>query len=147
VRSRYVIGVLQPLRDLIQVTRLEGHGIETVSAGGIILPATREANVRTKGDYFRARVDAMGPEAIKAYAGDLKPGDEVLIYTYSGTAESVFTGEKAGDRLFVRPDDILAAVAPERPALLADLWRDEVAEVQEELHAKNHPYWMTKETP
>lgn len=119
--------MLQPLRDLIQITRLEGHGIETVSKGGIIIPATTEASVRTKGDYFRARVDAMGPEAVKAFAGDLKVGDEILVYTYSGTAESVFTGEKAGDRLFIQPDDILAAVVPRHvPAVLRDLWKNEV---------------------
>ncbi len=103
---------LAPLKDRILVTRLEGHGIETVSPGGIVIPATVEKSVRTKADYFRARVDALGPDAERAYAGDLKPGDEVLIYTYSGVAESVFTGSKLGERqMFVKPDDILAAVA------------------------------------
>lgn len=101
--------MLQPVRDLIMITRLEGHGIEEVTKGGIILPATREKSVRTKGDYFRARVDGIGPRA--RYAdGELDVGDEVLVYTYSGTAESVFTGVRAGDYEFVRPEDILCVV-------------------------------------
>jgi co-chaperonin GroES (HSP10) len=102
---------IHPLRDRILVTRLEGHGIETVSPGGIVIPATVERSVRTKPDYFRARVEALGPEAERAYAGDLKPGDEVLVYTYSGTADSVFTGSTLGEhRVVIGPDDILGAV-------------------------------------
>jgi len=102
---------IHPLRDRILVTRLEGHGIETVSPGGIVIPATVEKSVRTKPDYFRARVEALGPEAERAYAGDLKPGDEVLVYTYSGTADSVFTGSTLGEhRVVIGPDDILGAV-------------------------------------
>jgi co-chaperonin GroES (HSP10) len=102
--------VLRPIRDNVRITRLEGHGIEGVSPGGIILPATREKSVRTKGDYFRARVEAIGPDA--RYAdGELTPGAEVLVYTYSGTAESVFTGADADEYgLFVKPDDILCVV-------------------------------------
>ncbi len=102
---------VRPRGERILVTRLEGHGIETVTPGGIIIPATAEKSVRTKADYFRARVDALGPDAERAYAGDLKPGDEVMVYTYSGTADSVFTGDDAGQhRLFVKPDDILGVV-------------------------------------
>jgi co-chaperonin GroES (HSP10) len=102
---------VQPLRDLIRVTRVEGHGIETVTAGGIILPATREKGVRTKSDYFRARVEALGPDAEKAYAGDLQPGAEVLVYTYSGDKDSVWTGKDMGEHgMFVQPDDILCVV-------------------------------------
>ncbi len=103
---------IRPLGERILVTRLEGHGIETVSKGGIIIPATAERSVRTKADYFRVRVDAIGEDAEKAFApGELRPGDEVLVYTYSGSAETVFTGEGAvGHRLFVKPNDILCAV-------------------------------------
>lgn len=102
---------VRPLGERILVTRLEGHGIETVTPGGIVIPATSERTVKTKPDYFRARVEAMGPDAEKAYAGELRLGDEVLVYTYSGTAETVFTGDAAGQhRLFVKPDDILGAV-------------------------------------
>lgn len=103
--------MLQPLRDLIRVTRLDGHGIEAVSKGGIIMPATREKSVRTKGDYFRARVESLGPDAERAFAGELRPGHEVLVYTYSGTDKSVFTGAEAAGSLFIQPDDILCAVA------------------------------------
>ncbi len=99
----------QPVRDLIRITRLEGHGIENVSKGGIVMPATREKSVRTKGDYFRARVESIGPDA--KYAGDeLREGLEVLVYTYSGTEKSVFTGHKAEGYEFIEPDDILCVV-------------------------------------
>jgi co-chaperonin GroES (HSP10) len=118
--------VLRPIRDRIRVTRLEGHGIESVSPGGIIMPATREKSVRTKADYFRARVEAIGPEARyatveKRVAKDevvdvpeLRPGDEVFVYTYSGDGESTFTGTSADEYgLFVRPEDILCVVEGE----------------------------------
>jgi co-chaperonin GroES (HSP10) len=110
--------VLRPLRDLIRITRVDGHGIERMSKGGIVIPATCEGSVKTKGDYFQARIEALGPDAEKAFAGELKPGDEVLVYTYSGTAESVFTGLPGGEKhtLFVKPEDILAAVVPDLPA-------------------------------
>ncbi len=101
--------MLQPLRDLIRITRLEGHGIENVSKGGIVLPATREQSVRTKGDYFRARVEAIGPAA-KYAADELRVGDDVFVWTYSGTEKSVFTGHKAGGFEFIEPDDILCVV-------------------------------------
>lgn len=102
-----------PIKDRILVTRLEGHGIETVSKGGIIIPATAEKSVRTKADHFRARVDALGPDAAVAFAGELRPGDEVLVYTYSGTETSVFTGADAGKvGLVIGPDDIICAMGP-----------------------------------
>lgn len=98
--------VIRPLKDKILVRRLEGHGIEAVSKGGIILPATREKSVRTKGDYFRARVEAMGPDAQRAMP-DLEPGEEVYVYTYSGTSESVFTGVDTPYGTVVRVGDIV----------------------------------------
>lgn len=104
--------MIRPLRDKILIRRLEGHGIETVSKGGIVIPATAEKGVRTKADYFRARVEAIGPETERAIP-DLAVGNDVLVYTYSGQAESVFTGkgrEMAGARIFIEPDDILCVV-------------------------------------
>jgi co-chaperonin GroES (HSP10) len=102
-----------PTGNKILVRRLEGHGIETVTKGGIILPATREKSVRTKADFFRARVEALGPEAARLMP-DLAPGEDVLVYTYSGTAESVFTGTDAkGAGLFIEPDDVLCVVEGE----------------------------------
>lgn len=100
---------LRPLGDRIVVTRTEGHGIETVTAGGIILPATREASVQTKGDYFRARVEAMSAEAARLMP-DLSVGDDVLVYSYAGEGDRLFTGEETQRGLCIRPDDILAAV-------------------------------------
>ena len=100
--------MIRPLGERILITRLEGHGIETVSKGGIVIPATAEKSVRTKADYFRARVEALGPDVV---GYELAAGDEVLVYTYSGTAETVFTGEGArGASMFVRAEDILCAV-------------------------------------
>lgn len=102
--------MMRPLGDRIVVTRVDGHGIETVTPGGIVLPATREASVRTRGDYFRARVEAMSSEAARLMP-DLSVGDDVLVYSYAGEADRVFTGEDTHRGLCIRPDDILAAVS------------------------------------
>ncbi len=91
--------------------RLEGHGIETTTPGGVIIPATVQKGVRNKPDTFRARVLAMGPEATRQLSGELAIGADVLLYTYDGEADSVFTGEQAeGHGLFVRPADILCVL-------------------------------------
>jgi co-chaperonin GroES (HSP10) len=104
---------IRPLGNKILVRRLEGHGIERVTKGGIVVPATAEKHVRTKADYFRARVEAIGPEAERALP-DLAQGSDVLVYTYSGTDKSVFTGTDIGERgLFVEPDDILCVAEGE----------------------------------
>lgn len=104
-------GLIRPLGERILVRRLEGHGVETVSKGGIVIPATVEKSVRTKPDYYRARVEAIGPEAERAVP-DLAVGSEVYVYTYSGTADSVFTGNAAAAAggVFIKPDDILCVV-------------------------------------
>lgn len=101
--------MIRPLGNRILVRRLEGHGIETVTSGGIIIPATAAKSVRDKPDYFRARVEAMGPEAERAIP-DLAPGNDVLVYTYSGEEDSVFTGAAGAGGLFIKPDDILCVV-------------------------------------
>jgi len=108
---------LRPMRDRILVERLSGHGKEQTLASGIIIPATCEASIATKGDYFRARVDSLGPEAERLFGDSLKPGDVVLVYTYAGDSSgnakgmsAVFTGRKCGEGLIVGPDDILCAV-------------------------------------
>jgi co-chaperonin GroES (HSP10) len=105
---------IRPLRDRILVERIEGHGIETISPGGIILPATREAKVKTKADTFRAMVLALGPDTGPL---ELSVGDEVLVYTYadddklgSGSHNKLWTGEHVeGVGTFIRPDDIVCA--------------------------------------
>jgi co-chaperonin GroES (HSP10) len=104
-------GMLKPLGERVLVTRTDGHGVETVTKGGIIVPATVESSVQTKRDYFRARVEAMGDEA-KRLMPDLCVGNEVLVHTYSGTAASVYTGESTHEGLFVKPEDILGVVEP-----------------------------------
>jgi co-chaperonin GroES (HSP10) len=105
-------GGIRPLGDRIAVQRTEGHGVEKVLASGIVLPATREATVQTKGDYFRARVTAMGNEAARKLP-DLAVGNDVFVYAYSGNGETVFTGEDGGSALFIRPDDVLCVVEGE----------------------------------
>lgn len=105
-------GGMRPLGDRIAVQRTEGHGVEKVLASGLVLPATREATVQTKSDYFRAKVTAMGDEAARLLP-DLRVGEDVLVYAYSGTAETVFTGEDGGNALFIRPDDVLCVVEGE----------------------------------
>jgi len=112
--------LIRPYRDRIHVTRLDGHGIERTTPGGIVIPATVEKDIRTKQDCFRARVNAVGDEADRELQGDLKPGDEVLVYTYAAEdAKYVFTGgdylgKGARDavHLFVKPADLLAVVGP-----------------------------------
>lgn len=105
-------GGLRPLGDRLVVRRVDGHGIEKVLPSGIVLPATREASIQTKGDYFRARVEAMSDEA-RRQMPDLSEGEDVLVYAYSGTADSVFTGEDAAGALCIRPDDIICVVEGE----------------------------------
>lgn len=102
--------VLKPLGDRILVRRTEGHGIEKVLASGIVLPATREKSIQTRGDYFRARVEALSEKAARALP-DLAVGEDVLVYSYSGTDTSVFTGDDAAGGLCIRPDDIIGVVS------------------------------------
>jgi co-chaperonin GroES (HSP10) len=94
------------------IERVEGHGIEKTLPSGIVLPATRESGVRTKADYFRAKVLAMGDEAQRELP-DLGVGEDVLVYSYSGSEESVFTGTETGRGIFIRPEDILGVVEGE----------------------------------
>lgn len=100
---------LAPLRDLVLVERLTGHGIERVTSGGIVLPATNEAKAKTKADWFRARVLAVGPQA-----RDVRVGEDVLVYTWKGeVGRGLYTGLSAGgDKLFIAADDIVCAVDP-----------------------------------
>lgn len=102
-------GGLRPLGERILVERSDGIGQEVTLPSGIVLPATRESSVRTKADYFRARVLAMGDEARRT-TPDLSDGDEVLVYAYAGTADKVFTGDATAEGLFIRPDDVICVV-------------------------------------
>lgn len=96
--------------DRIVVEAIEADGIERTSAGGIIIPATTGSKARTKNDTFRARIVAMGPDASRHFAGKLEPDDHVLVYAFAGEGERLYTGEKSGCGLFIKPDDIVCAV-------------------------------------
>lgn len=100
---------MRPLRDLILVQRLEGHGIERITPGGIVIPAACEAKAKTKNDYFRARVIAKGPKA----PAELEVGEDVLVHTWAGgEGAGLYTGALTGvggGRMLIQPDDILCA--------------------------------------
>lgn len=102
-------GGLRPLGERILVRRSDGAGEEVTLPSGIVLPATRESTVQTRGDYFRARVLAMGDEA-RRQVPDLSDGDEVFVYAYAGTADKVYTGDATAEGLFIKPDDVICVV-------------------------------------
>lgn len=95
---------IRPLRDRIHIRRLEGHGIETTTPGGIIIPATTEARAKTKNDYFRAEVLAVGPDV-----RELAAGEHVLVHTWADGDGSVLYTSGA----FIGPDDVICVVAKE----------------------------------
>jgi chaperonin GroES len=114
------MGAWQPRNDRILVERLEGRGVESITAGGIIIPATTEKRAKTTADHFRARVVAVGPGELlqngERDAIDLNPGDEVLVYSFAedksdGSALYTGAGGPGRNQLFVRPRDIVCAVA------------------------------------
>jgi co-chaperonin GroES (HSP10) len=105
---------VSPLRDLVLVERLEGHGIERVTKGGIIIPATTEAHAKTRADTFRAVVLAKGPEA----PSELALRDVVILHTWAeGDGSTLYTGVRGLEKhhLFVKPDDIVCIVDDELP--------------------------------
>jgi co-chaperonin GroES (HSP10) len=112
------VSEVTPLRDLILVERLEGHGIEHVTKGGIIIPATTEARAKTKGDTFRARVIAKGREA----PHDLYVGEVVIVFTWAdGDGSKLYTGVEIGrHRLFIEPKDIVCVVEDDEPATIPE---------------------------
>jgi co-chaperonin GroES (HSP10) len=101
---------VKPTKDRILVERLDGHGIERTTRGGIIVPATNEARAKTKRDGFRARVLVLGPEVPKGL--DLKPGEHVLVHMWAeGDGKKLYTGDPLGGAgLLIRPDDIICVV-------------------------------------
>ncbi len=103
--------MIHPRHDWVLVERIT----ETVSAGGIHLPATfagsRSAKLGAKADHWKARVVAVGPEA-----HDLEPGDVVLVHTWAaGEGRGLYAGVHAGEGLlFVRYGaDIVCALEPD----------------------------------
>lgn len=101
---------IKPTKDRILVERLDGHGIEQTTPGGIIIPATNEARAKTRRDGFRARVLALGPEVPPSFA--LKPGEHVLVHMWAeGDGKQLYTGSPlGGNRLLIQPDDIVCVV-------------------------------------
>jgi len=98
-----------PLRDLVLVEALD-VGRETVTAGGIIIPATTQSRAKTKSDLWRGRVLAVGPKV-----RDLSPGDDVIVHTWAdGDGSKLYSGENVGGhRQFIREGDIACACSPE----------------------------------
>lgn len=109
--------MIRPYGDRILVERLDGAGKETVSAGGIVLPAVKWERGKTKhiADWFRARVVDVGP-----LVAEVSAGDEIIVHTY-GDRETL-TGQETPYGLIVGVDDILGVIEPVDP--LARLARD-----------------------
>lgn len=112
--------MIQPMNDRLLVQRLEGHGIERVTDGGIIIPATTEAKARTKADTFRARVLAVGPGRVLdsgvRVPVDVQPGEDVIVETWrDDTSNSLYTGDTGVEpgQLFIGVDDVVCVVGPE----------------------------------
>lgn len=113
---------MRPLRNLVLVERLPevGHLVndkgDEVTAGGIIVPQTFKAKgpsqrLGAKRDHFRARVVAVGPDASR----DLKPEDEILVWTFAGGAgdakQGLYTGTPVpGGLLIEYPEDVVCAL-------------------------------------
>lgn len=104
---------IKPTKDRILVERLEGHGIERVTSGGIVIPATVEAKARTKNDVFRARVLACGPDAHDIRRAVNDGFDHVLVYAWADNGKKgLYTGTPMGrNRLLIEPGDVVLAVA------------------------------------
>ncbi len=90
---------IRPLNDRVIVKRI----VETVSAGGILIPETGDKPQR-------GTVLAVGPGKLDNNGTlrpvDLKAGDEVLFGKYSGTEVKV----DGQDLLIMREEDILGVV-------------------------------------
>lgn len=110
--------MLRPYGDRILVEKLDGHGLETVSPGGIVLPAVewRRGTTRHIADTFRARVKAAGPKVAEVVGQELAEGDEVVVYTYARDGRgSTLTGDETPYGLFVRAEDVIAVESPVAP--------------------------------
>lgn len=99
--------IVSPLRDLLFVETLD-MGRETVTEGGIIIPATQGARARTKSDLWRGRVLAVGP-----LVRDVEPGEDVIVHTWAdGDGSKLYSGESVGGhRSFIKLGDVACVVA------------------------------------
>jgi co-chaperonin GroES (HSP10) len=107
--------------DRILVQRLDGQGVETMSPGGIVLPAVEWKRGKTKhvADTFRARVADAGPKVAEVLGQELHEGDEVVVYTYADDGHGrVLVGDDTPYGLFVRARDVIAVEGSEAPPWL-----------------------------
>jgi co-chaperonin GroES (HSP10) len=103
--------MLRPYGDRILVEKLDGHGVETVSSGGIVLPAVEWGRGKTGSvpDTFRARVKSVGHRVAEVLGLEIAAGDEVIVYTYARDGRgSTLTGEETAYGLFIRAEDVIA---------------------------------------
>lgn len=108
--------MIRPLRDMVLIEKLDQER-ETVTAGGIVLPATLQAKAKTKQDTFHAKVLAKGPKV----PAELGVGDEIIVETWAdGDGTKLFTGEGVGGhRFFITPNDIVCVVDRPVPPMVA----------------------------
>jgi len=103
---------VKPLRNLVYVEKIR----RTRSGGGIEIPIfgafcghSAKKKMAATPDYFPARVLAIGPDV-----KEIKPGDEVLVYTFAeGDGSKLYTGENVGERerlMVMYPNDVLCVV-------------------------------------
>jgi co-chaperonin GroES (HSP10) len=99
--------MIRPYGDRILIEKLDGHGKETVSAGGIHLPAVEWRQGKTKhvADAFRARVVDVGP-----LVAEVSVGDEVFVLTYGD--KRTLTGDETPYGLIIGEDDVLGIIEP-----------------------------------
>jgi co-chaperonin GroES (HSP10) len=100
--------MIRPYGDRILLEKLDGHGLETKSPGGIVLPAVEWKRGKTAhvADYFRARVLAVGSKV-----REVSEGDEVIVYTYSREGHGrVLVGWDTPFGLIVEEGDVMAVV-------------------------------------
>lgn len=107
---------IRPTKSRILVERLEGHGVERTTKGGIVIPATNEAKAKTKNDVFRARILAIGPDATEIQRAYEDGFEHVLVYAWNDTTKrkGLYTGVPVGrNRLLIEPDDIAIPCMPD----------------------------------
>ena len=105
--------MIRPYGDRILVERLDGHGVETTSPGGVILPSVQWKRGKTKhvDDTFRARILAVGPRVSAVTLFELFERDEVLVYTYADDGHGrLLVGDDTPHGLIIRAKDVIAVL-------------------------------------
>lgn len=110
--------MIRPYGDRILVQKLDGHDVETVSKGGIVLPAVKFEHGKSKhvADWFRARVVDVGP-----LVAEVSAGDEVIVYTYAREGHGrTLTGDETPYGFIIGEDDVIAVIEREKPMSFED---------------------------